>query len=281
MPRHPSHASRRPASIATTALALIAAGIAGCSSVSDGLSPSRVDYRAKAQPASKLDVPPDLTQLASDPRYQPPTGAAVSANALSSTQPPASVSSPAPIAASVLSGNRIERSGNQRWLVTALTPEQLWPLLRDYWQVNGFALTTDRQDIGLIETDWLENRTRLPQDFLARSISKVFDSVIDSGERDRYRMRVERTAAGTEVSISHRGAMQVVTGERGSEQVRWQPRASDAGLESEMLSRLLVQLSADSGSATAATGTSAKTALTAATAVVAAAPATPARARQD
>lgn len=271
---------RLSASLCMTALGLLLAqGLGGCSTVSNTLAPNKVDYKAQAQPAAKLDVPPDLTQLASDPRYQPPTGASISANALqsagSAAMPGSAAQQPGTVAPRAAGSTRIERSGNQRWLVTSSTPEQLWPALREYWQANGFTLLVDKPELGVMETDWLENRGKLPQNTLSRAISKVFEAITDSDERDRYRMLVERGAQGTEVTISHRGAVQVVTGDRNNEQVRWQTRPTDPTLEAEMLARLLAHL------APAADATAVAPALATAAQTVAAAPVAPPRARID
>lgn len=225
----------------------VLAGLAGCSSVSDTLAPGKVDYRAGSVKTAALDVPPDLTQLSSDPRYQPPSGAPVSANAV---QAAGSAVNRGGIAAAtnqiapLQQGSvRIERADNTRWLVTTLTPEQLWPKLRDFWQANGFTLVDDKPDLGVMETDWKENRAKLPQDIIRRTIGQVLDGLYDSGERDRYRTRVERGANGTEIYISHRGAEEVYT-ERNTSNVQtaWQMRPSDPGLEAEMLGRLMARL---------------------------------------
>jgi outer membrane protein assembly factor BamC len=235
------------------AAAFIAAGIAsmgglaGCSTISDTLAPAKVDYKAAAAKTAALDVPPDLTQLSDDPRYQPPTGATVSANALQAAgqNPQTAQRSGAvqAVAPERLGKIRIERDGNTRWLVTPLAPEQLWPKLRAFWQQNGFALETDKPELGVMETEWKENRAKIPQDIIRRTLGTVIDSIYDSGERDRYRTRIERSAAGTEIYISHRGAEEVyVTSLK--DQTRWQMRPSSPDLEAEMLGRLMYQLTA-------------------------------------
>jgi outer membrane protein assembly factor BamC len=62
-----------------------------------------------------------------------------------------------------------------------------------------------------METDWAENRAKLPQDFIRSTIGKVFDGLYSTGERDMYRTRVERSAKGTDIFISHRGMQEVYT----------------------------------------------------------------------
>jgi outer membrane protein assembly factor BamC len=239
--------NRRPFTPALSASALLVTlvGMTGCSSVSDALTPPKVDYRTGAAKTATLEVPPDLTQLANDPRYQAPSGAVVSANAIQSATPnanPAASAGPA-IAPQQVGNLRIERAGTQRWLVTPLSAEQLWSVLHSFWQEQGFTLERDQPELGVMETDWMENRAKIPQDIVRRTIGKVFSGLYDSGLRDRYRTRVERTPNGTEVYISHRGAEEVYTSDR-KDQTVWQVRPADPNLEAEMLARLMLKLGA-------------------------------------
>jgi uncharacterized lipoprotein len=60
-------------------------------------------------------------------------------------------------------GMHIERDGDRRWLVVdGRTPEQLWPILKEFWQENGFSLKTDAPSTGIMATDWAENRANIP-----------------------------------------------------------------------------------------------------------------------
>ena len=138
---------------------------------------------------------------------------------------------------------RIERDGSQRWLVVNRSPEVLWPQIRDFWQDNGFLINIDSPDTGIMETDWAENRAKLPQDIIRRTIGKVFDALYSTGERDKFRTRLERNADGTtDIFISHRGAQEEIVGVN-RDTTMWTARASDPELEAEFLSRLMVQLS--------------------------------------
>ncbi len=266
---------RHPTRTTLTA-ALLACGLGGCTTVSDSFTSGKIDYRSSAStPAPTLQVPPDLTQLSNDPRYQPPVSGAVSANAMQAAE---SAPQAGTVSAMPRTGDevRIERAGNQRWLVVRQTPEQLWGTLRTFWQDNGFTLTVDTPQVGVMETDWTENRAKLPNDIISRTVGKVFDKLRDTGERDRYRTRVERNGAVTEIYISHRGVEQVGAVERTGESLRWQNRPSDPGLEAEMLARLMLRLSGtDDGSKP----DSVKAAVEAAARSVGATPAAPARAR--
>ena len=94
-----------------------------------------------------------------------------------------------------------------------------------------------------METDWAENRAKLPQDFIRGTLGKLLDSVYSTGERDKFRTRLERTATGgTEIYISHRGMVEVYTDTHARTQTVWQPRPSDPELEAEFLRRLMVKL---------------------------------------
>jgi outer membrane protein assembly factor BamC len=267
------------------ALAVAAVLGSGCSAMGDALSPARVDYRSEgSRTAPALDVPPDLTQLGRDLRYQPPAGGTVTASALQSATATATAAKAdgsdagATVSPRALGDLHIERSGSQRWLATRATPEQLWPKVREFWLDNGFTLDVDKPELGIMETAWAENRAKLPQDLIRRTIGRVFENMYDSGERDRYRTRLERGAEGTEIYISHRGMTEVAMGP-GSDQTRWQPRNSDLELETEMLAMLMAKLAGKSVLPNAGGGTTAAAPAAAASAPALVMPNTPARAR--
>ncbi len=199
------------------------------------LEGDKIDYKSAAK-APSLEIPPDLTQLSRESRYTVP-GAAVTASGYKVGQ----AAPGAPVAAATVGDVRIERSGTQRWLVVNRTAEQLWGPVRDFWQESGFLLTIDQPDLGILETDWNENRAKLPQDFIRSTIGKALDSLYSTAERDKFRTRLERTSGGTEIYISHRGMMEVYANEQQGNTV-WQPRPSDPELEAEFLRRLMVKL---------------------------------------
>jgi outer membrane protein assembly factor BamC len=217
--------------------ALVALG--GCSSTDGLLSGEKVDYQSQGAKVAPLDVPPDLTQLARDSRYQPQSGV-VSASGIQTakTVAPAALATAAPAA---IGDTRVERQGDQRWLVTAQTPEQLWPLLRAFWTERGFTLAVDDPVTGVMETDWAENRGKIPMDALRRTLGFLLESLYSTGERDKFRTRVERTPSGSEVFISHRGLEEILTGMQ-RDVANWRFRPSDPQLEAEMLTRLMVRM---------------------------------------
>jgi outer membrane protein assembly factor BamC len=228
-----------------TALAMAASAVVllgGCAATENFLGGDRLDYRSQAGKTAPLEVPPDLTQLARDGRYRPQSGVVSASDAAAPAVGTAAVSAGAPrVALQTAGAIRVERQGSQRWLVVPTSPELLWPQLQAFWQERGFTLAVQNLEAGVMETGWAENRAKLPQDIIRRTLGQVLDSAFSTSERDRFRTRVERGANGTEIYISHRGMQEVVT-DRMSGSTVWQPRASDAQLEAEMLSRLLVKL---------------------------------------
>jgi outer membrane protein assembly factor BamC len=249
---------RKTASISSQRALMVGAlavSLTGCGMLGSVIGNDKVDYKS-AKKASTLDVPPDLTQLQKDNRYSLPdsnngvatasgynaskAGAAAAAGGTAVVVPgqPAAGT----VVATSLNDIKVERDGNQRWLVIKQTPEQLWPQLKQFWEDSGFTLAQELPTAGIMETEWNENRAKIPQDFIRNTIGKVFDSVYSSGERDKFRTRIERRADGaSEIYISHRGAQEVATGAQ-KETTNWMPRPNDPGLEAEFLARLMNKL---------------------------------------
>ena len=225
----------------TLALLLSSMLLSGCSTINETLVGEKIDYKSGATKGPSLDIPPDLSQLTRDNRYAVP-GMAVTANTFQSDK--ASRAGQVGIAASNVGDVRIERSGNQRWLVVNRPADKLWEPVREFWKTSGFQLAIDQQDLGIIETDFAENRAKLPQDFIRNTLGRVLENLYSTGERDKFRTRLERTASGgTEIFISHRGLIEVVTATSSSStSTVWQPRPADPELEAEFLRRLMVQL---------------------------------------
>ena len=209
--------------------------LSGCSALEE----DKINYKSATQGPS-LAVPPDLTQLRRDSRYALESTSAT-ASGFASAQRTVRDSG---TATNSLGDVRMERSGNQRWLVVNRPADKVWDTLREFWTSNGFVLSTDAADLGIMETDWAENRAKIPQDFIRRTLGKVLDGLYSSGERDRYRTRVERNASGSvDIYITHRGMVEEYADAQKTKTI-WMPRASDPELEIEFLRRLMVKLGA-------------------------------------
>jgi outer membrane protein assembly factor BamC len=202
------------------------------------LEGEKIDYKSAAK-GSTLEVPPDLSQLSRETRYAVP-GGVVSANALQAGQ--ATQPTGPQTALAKMGDVRIERNGNQRWLVVSRPADKLWEPVREFWLENGFTLALDQSNIGIMETDWAENRAKIPQDIIRSTLGKVLDSLYSTGERDKFRTRMERAADGsTEIYVSHRGMIEVFNSSTKDSTV-WQPRPADPELETEFLRRMMVKL---------------------------------------
>ena len=232
-----------------SALALASTLLAGCSEMNEFIgNEDSVDYKS-ARRSEPLSIPPDLTQAANDPRYKA-TGTASYLEFQQQGEQKKSASTEA------RDGNvlpqrddvRVERDGDLRWLVVNMPPDQLFPRIVDFWTENGFALDVNNPKAGLLETDWAENRTKINESWLRTKMGSLMDSIWDSGERERFRTRVERVNGHTEVFINHRQMVQRRVGNDGM-QVQWQNGVEDPGLNAAMLARLMVYLGTDADSA--------------------------------
>ena len=234
----------------------------GCSGTLEDVFPDRQPSYQSSRSAPPLEVPPDLTSSAMrdslqipgvDPTYSQYAGGEGSART------PAT-----PEVLPEIEDARIERSGDLRWLVVAMKPDDIWPRLRDFWTAQGLALETEEPDIGVMETEWAARHEPLPAGAIKRALLRVGDALYGVDFRDRYRTRIERgTEPGTvEIYISHQGAEQEVVGDKTNREgigTRvWQPRPTDPGLEAEMLTRLMVFLGVDEQQASTTVAASAR-----------------------
>ncbi|GAB2180631.1 outer membrane protein assembly factor BamC [Denitratisoma sp. agr-D3] len=223
---------------------LLAAGLAGCSS--SLLESKKIDYKSAGK-LPPLELPPDLTAPSRDERFTVPDSGSgkggASFSVYSAERAGKSRTTTAQDVLPVADKLRIERSGTQRWLVVPVPPDKLWSSIKEFWQDTGFIVNVERPEAGVMETDWAENRAKLPNDIIRGTLGKIFDDLYSTAERDKFRTRLEpgAEAGTTEVYISHRGMYEIYTSERSNE-TRWQPRPADPDLEAEMLRRLMVRL---------------------------------------
>ncbi len=234
-------------------VAAAAALVAGCSFDME----RKVDYKSAGK-LPPLEVPPDLTRPGRDDRYSVPE-ANPSSSATYSQYNAERQGTRSPTSSEVLpsaDGVQLARDGSTRYLIVRETPEKVWPLLRDFWQENGFLLKIEMPEAGVMETDWAENRAKIPQDAIRNVLGKYLDQVYSSGERDKFRTRVERLpdGRGSEIYISHRGMVEQIVNSRqgtGFDGTVWQPAPANPELEAEFLKRLMVKLGADEAKAKA------------------------------
>ena len=226
--------------------------VAGCGLGEMLTGGKAVEYKSAGK-LPPLEVPPDLTRPGRDDRYQVPDvtpGGTATFSAYNAERGGGSRTAEVLPAAA---GVRIEREGNTRYLVVNEPPDKLWVPVKEFWQENGFLLKVEIPDAGVMETDWAENRAKIPQDPIRNALGKLLDQAYSTGERDKFRTRLERTpSGGTEIFISHRGMIeQVVNSSRGMEGTVWEPRPADSELEAEFLRRLMVKLGVEDARAKA------------------------------
>ncbi len=236
-----------------TALSLALLGLAGCGAI--GIESKRVDYKSAAVKVPPLEVPPDLTTRVAGDRYTIP-GVGGEIVAVYSDYSKAGTASQSNVLVDIKTV-RLERSGDQRWLTVENRAENVWPLVKAFWLKHNFTLLTDNPEAGIMATDWLENRAKIPQSRLRTVISKVFSEAYSSGEKDMYRTRLERSKDGnsTEIYISHQGMEEVENADKKGYQ--WRARGRDVDLEADMLQLLMVKLGGDAKAQATLAGASA------------------------
>ena len=226
-------------------LSLLALAVSGCSVLPDS---RKIDYKSSTKAVPTLEVPPDLSQVSRDDRFLVPDAAgkgSATYSAYSADRTPLAQAQNSTVLPQV-DKVRVERSGNQRWLVVAATPDKLWDTVKDFWQETGFIVNIERPDAGVMETDWAEDRAKIGGDVIRNTVGKLLDSLYSTGERDKYRTRFEPGVepGTTDIFISHRGMEEVYTSSA-KDDTRWQPRPPDPELEAEMLRRLMVRMGSD------------------------------------
>lgn len=224
--------------------------LVGCSAM--GTGNKRIDYRAEAASVPPLEVPPDLTMPAGSDRYKVPEGEGESVATYSDyTKGSGKGGMVAGGVLPAVKGVHLERSGAQRWLVVENTPENVWPVVKAFFTDLGLTIKSEDQAAGVMETEWAENRAKIPEGGLRSIIGKVFDNLYSSNTRDQFRVRLERSRDGrsTEIYLTHRGTEEMLSADGSTS--KWQPRPADPELEAEMLQRLMVRFGSTEAQAAA------------------------------
>ncbi|MGV6808457.1 MAG: outer membrane protein assembly factor BamC [bacterium] len=218
-------------------MACLAMSMAGCSSLGiDNVLPNhKVDYK-NSQSVKSLDVPPDLTMPDYDRTYAVVSGEVVSANRYTQRRPVEAVQNNVLPASTDV---KVVNQGGVRYLQVNAPAEVLWPKLKAFWGTLGVAIEKEEPRVGVMETEWAQNRAGLPNDWLRRLVGTVFRDSYDAGTRDKFRLRVERAGTKTHVYVSHQRAEELALNAGG---VKWELRPADPELEAVILNRISLHL---------------------------------------
>ena len=140
----------------------------------------------------------------------------------------------------------VKRDAYRRWLLVDMTPSEVWSLSKEFFRSFGFNIEKENQKIGILETDYLEIDTKVPDKSLGAiraMLSKALKTQYGLPIADKYRIRIESLddPNQSEVYLTLTSIGEVVKGE----QRLWQSREKDVELETEMLLNLMVFLGSD------------------------------------
>jgi outer membrane protein assembly factor BamC len=228
---------------------LIAGLVAGCGalpSMEDVLPDRKVEYKKAKDAGTNLEIPPDLTKSTINDQLVIPGSSRAEATTLSGQLERERIQGRVASRTGVLPKiEKIEvmRDGNQRWLRIQGSPDDVWYKTVAFWQENGILLSQQDPTVGVMVTDWLENRADIKNDFITDKIRSVFEGAYSAATRDQYRLRIEpaTTDGITELYLTHRGMEEkyILDGGGDPERTVWNPRPTDHGLEAEMLRRIM------------------------------------------
>ena len=140
----------------------------------------------------------------------------------------------------------VKRDAHRRWLLVDMPSSEVWSLSKEFFRSFGFKIEKENQKIGILETDYLEIDTKVPDKSLGAIravLSKALNTQYGLPIADKYRIRIESLSDPnqSEVYLTLTSIGEVVKGE----QRLWQPREKDVELETEMLLKFMVFLGSD------------------------------------
>ncbi|MBT3025988.1 MAG: outer membrane protein assembly factor BamC [Candidatus Thiodiazotropha sp. (ex Ctena orbiculata)] len=229
-------------------ITLLPLTLIGCSSGGGLFSDSERVYRSQKETVDDLEIPPDLTRSTiQDAMIVPGAGSASYeeyANKRESGRGRAG--NPSDEVLPEFENIRIERDGDQRWLVINADPQSVWPKIVAFWRNNGLLLVEQDPTIGVMKTDWLESRADIKQGVITEFFRKTLGSIYSSATRDQFRVRLEQglEPGTTELYLTHRGMEEKLKEDvsGNADTTYWTPRPNDPGIEAAMLRSLMVYL---------------------------------------
>lgn len=236
--------------IGVVAAVLAISLLPGCGStvVSDAIPDQRLAYKKQREADENLEIPPDLTAARFDDALDiPPIGGTTYSEYTGGRAQRQRVAQSGDVLPEI-PNVELKRSDAERWLEVQATPQQVWPKVVSFWREQGILLVEQDPTVGVMRTDWLDNRAEIRRDFVTRMISKVAEGVYATSTRDQYSLRIEpgQRSGTTDIHLTHRGMEEkLVTNAIGDgSSTIWEPSGSDPNKAAEMLRRLMVYLGA-------------------------------------
>ena len=136
----------------------MAASLSACSFLfgEDGVFPDNRDRYDEATELSEISVPADLSAEAIESNFPIPEVAGSLQLEVAYEVP-----RPTPLTAgSAYDAVRIQRLGDQSWVLVSVPPGQLWPQVRAFLSATGIGVAATDPAAGLIETQWVKLEDR-------------------------------------------------------------------------------------------------------------------------
>ena len=88
----------------------------------------------------------------------------------------------------------VKRDAHRRWLLVDMPSSEVWSLSKEFFRSFGFKIEKENQKIGILETDYLEIDTNVPDKSLGAiraGLSKALKTKYGLPIADKYRIRIE------------------------------------------------------------------------------------------
>lgn len=187
----------------TAIYALLLSSLAACDSIP--FIDNSSDYKGAGR-AKPLEVPPDLTSSPVSDVYSVPGSTSYSTYSQAQEGQQAATEK----VLTTPEGVRMERAGAQRWLVVNAPAEKVWPIIRDFWADQGFAVRKEDAQLGVMETEWIKADAIKAAEQKGGNYLDKFDKWLDSlsglADRRKFRTRIDRGSeeGTTEIYMTHR-----------------------------------------------------------------------------
>ncbi len=164
--------------------------LTGCGWMSDdkGFFVDRSNDYLKAKEGPPLVVPEDLSSTSIQNTMAIPQ--------ISSTQRHVNFEGGAPRPEAIYAreeaeGVKIQKLGDQRWLLVPQPPAVVWPKVKQFFADNGVAIELEQPQTGRIDTEWMTISSKAARDVVRLSISDAKQAAGVATGRDRVRVLIE------------------------------------------------------------------------------------------